>query len=242
MSNLLTCVSSTSLASNVSLNIEIRSSSLSCSSSPRRAPAGAPSASVTAEPVPCDLVERVADHADCLRLLRLAAVEVGAAGKLERQHLGLERSRASLAEERRDWNRARLDGGEHGALPRLLELLERERRCLGRSRLVRPAWRHGRRALRSRLRPNAARRNRRRRVLELLDPERERLARQVGAGARHLDQRELERQSCVGSLARVLDATASRSQSRSTVGAGSWFACSRSRSRVSSVTGSESGT
>ena len=37
-------------------------------------------------------------------------------------------------------------------------------------------------------------------------------------------------------------ATASRSQSRSTVGSGSWFACSRSRSRVSSVMGSESGT
>jgi hypothetical protein len=37
-------------------------------------------------------------------------------------------------------------------------------------------------------------------------------------------------------------ATASRSISRTTVGAPSWFACSRSRSRVSSVTGSVSGT
>ena len=37
-------------------------------------------------------------------------------------------------------------------------------------------------------------------------------------------------------------ATCSRSISRITVGAPSWFACSRSRSRVSSVTGSVSGT
>ena len=42
-------------------------------------------------------------------------------------------------------------------------------------------------------------------LLELLDPERERLAREVGGGARHLDQRELERQPRVGALARVLD-------------------------------------
>ena len=37
-------------------------------------------------------------------------------------------------------------------------------------------------------------------------------------------------------------ATASRSSSRITVGSPSWFACARSRSRVSSVTGSVSGT
>ncbi len=37
-------------------------------------------------------------------------------------------------------------------------------------------------------------------------------------------------------------ATASRSQSRTTVASPSWFACARRRSRVSSVTGSESGT
>ena len=42
-------------------------------------------------------------------------------------------------------------------------------------------------------------------LLELLDPERERLAREVGGGVRHLDQRELEWQPRVGALARVLD-------------------------------------
>ncbi len=37
-------------------------------------------------------------------------------------------------------------------------------------------------------------------------------------------------------------ATASRSQRRSTVGSPSWFACARRRSRISSVSGTESGT
>ena len=42
-------------------------------------------------------------------------------------------------------------------------------------------------------------------LLELLEPERDRLARQVGAGPRHLDERELERQPRVAALAHVLD-------------------------------------
>ena len=42
-------------------------------------------------------------------------------------------------------------------------------------------------------------------LLELLDPVGERLARQVSARPRHLDERELERQSRVAALAHVLD-------------------------------------
>ena len=42
-------------------------------------------------------------------------------------------------------------------------------------------------------------------LLELLEPVRDRLAREVGAGPRHLDERELERQARVAALAHVLD-------------------------------------
>src|ERR687897_2304569 len=43
-----------------------------------------------AEPAARDLVERLADDADVLRLLRLTPVEVGARRELEREHLPLE--------------------------------------------------------------------------------------------------------------------------------------------------------
>ena len=86
---------------------------------------------MTVEPVAGDFVQRVADHADVLRLLRLSPVEVGARRELERQRLRLERGRPGLAEQRRDGDRARLNGGEDGPLPCVLELLERERRRLG---------------------------------------------------------------------------------------------------------------
>ena len=42
-------------------------------------------------------------------------------------------------------------------------------------------------------------------LLELLEPKGERLAREVGAGARHLHERELERQARVAALAHVVD-------------------------------------
>ena len=67
----------------------------------------------------------------------------------------------------------------------------------------------GCRPLGRRLRPGRQRRRRlaapARALLELLDPERQRLAGEVGAGARHLHERKLERQPRIGALARVLD-------------------------------------
>ena len=52
---------------------------------------------------------------------------------------------------------------------------------------------------------SAAARRRLRARLEQLEPVRERLARQVGLRARHLHERELERQARVAALAHVVD-------------------------------------
>ena len=114
-----------------------------------------------------------------------------------------------LAEQGRDRDRARLDGGKDRSLPGVLELVEPERRRLDRRRRGR-----GLRCDRCRLRSACgcetgagagAAAAPRRALLELVDPEGQRLAGEVGAGARHLDERELERQPWVGALARVLD-------------------------------------
>src|SRR5207253_3167526 len=78
------------------------------------------------ELAPGHLVERVTQHRRVLRLLRLLPVEDGVGRKLERQHLAVESRGARLREERAGGDRALLDGGHYGTLPRLLQLLQFE--------------------------------------------------------------------------------------------------------------------
>src|SRR5439155_962713 len=93
----------------------------------------------------------------------------------------------------------------HSARPGLLQLLELEGwrlGCGGRGRRLGRLWRDRGRHLdrlgRHRAHMAAL-------LLELLEPEGERLARQVGARPRHLHERELERQPRIAALAHVLD-------------------------------------
>jgi hypothetical protein len=80
------------------------------------------------------------------------------------------------------------------------------------------------------------------RVLELLEAVGDRLALEVRRRTRDLDERELERQARVAALAHVVDGHREQVAEPETVASPSWFAWARSRSRVSSVSGSESGT
>src|SRR5262249_17419984 len=120
------------------------------------------------------------------------------------QPVVLEAGRVCLAQHRRGRDRALLDRGENRPLPRLLELLELERR-----RLPRLGWFRtevGRGSLRRR--PGrwwglVAQRGEP--LLELLEAVGDRLAREVGRGTGDLDERELERQPGVTALPHVLD-------------------------------------
>ena len=139
-------------------------------------------------------------------------MERGLRRELERQGVVLERDRVRLAQHRRHGDRPRLERRQDGALPGLLELLQLDRGRRG------DGDGHGalglglRAGLRARRRRGGLRsRGRRGRrvpgepLLQLLQPEGGRLAREVGRRARHLDERELERQPRVAALAHVVD-------------------------------------
>ena len=117
--------SSTSSASKVSLSSEITSSSDSGSSSRVvDVVLGLAGLEHDGELAPGDLVERVAQQADVLRLGDLAAVEVGARGELERERVAREVGRRRLGEEARDRDRALAHGLDDAPLPRVRDLLE----------------------------------------------------------------------------------------------------------------------
>ncbi len=164
------------------------------------------------EPVARHLVERVADDADVLRLLGLAAVEVGGRGKLERQRLAFEHRRAAprRAATRRE---SSATGPREGPSAATRPVVVRARAAAPRRGL----WPLARAAAR----PVSAARARAR------QPRQRRPAAGAGApvarcsswstrnasdsrersepGLRHLHERELERQPRVGALPRVLD-------------------------------------
>ena len=159
--------------------------------------------------------------------------------ELERQRVAGERGGMRLRERLPDRDRPLLDRRQDRAPPRFLQLLQLDARRLG------GAGAGGGGARRARGSRSAARRTARRAspASEPLEPKSQRLARQVRRRPRHLDERELERQARIAALAHVVDRDGEQvDQPHAPSPAGSWFACSRSRSRASSVTGSESGT
>src|SRR5262249_34914560 len=89
------------------------------------------------EPAAGHLVEGLREQPCILRLLGQLPVERGVGRELERQPVLSERGRMRLAEHRGGRDRAALDGGEDGALPRLLELRQLERRRLRARRRLR---------------------------------------------------------------------------------------------------------
>src|SRR4051794_39749151 len=181
------------------------------------------------EPPPGHLEQRIAQLGQVLLVLGELAVEVGAGGELDDEALLLEDDRPRLHEER--LRRRRGDRGEDGALPRLLQLLERQRArgqrrrrgrrpggggrrdrggVLGRGRRGdrRRVGRRGGGGRRRRRRARLARRRRRRgsggaveALLQLLEAERDRLALEIGGRPRHLHERKLEREPRVAALA-----------------------------------------
>ena len=183
-----------------------------------------------------DLEERVAQQALVLRLLGEPQVERRVRRELERQRVVGQRGGVGLAEHRRGRDRAPLDRRQHRALPRLLQLLELERRRFGRAQAsLQGQTPSGGLSLGSGGRggPRCSSSSRR----YAIDS-----AESSDARPRHLDERQLERQARVGALAHVLDGDG---EQVAAAGARSppaiWFACARSRSRVSSVTGQRVG-
>ena len=123
--------------------------------------------------------------------------------------IGIERSRTASTTSRcqasRSWSSS--SGGRRrraAPVPRRRAVAaaaaRRRRRSRGGGRRRRPALRRGSRVATAGAAPMPVRPR-----LEQLEPMRERLARQVGLWARHLDERELERQARVATLAHVVD-------------------------------------
>ena len=177
------------------------------------------------------------------------------ARELEREHVPVERRGSRLTEERSDPDRLRLCGRNDAPLPRVLKLRELKRRGLGAAVAAVLVDR------------GAAPRVRRPAGAPATPDGRARLGTRGGAPAPQRWRASSSSTRCASdsrwrsACGRVTftsasssgsrgsppwrmssTATARRSIRRSTLGSGSWFACSRSRSRVSSVTGSESGT
>src|SRR5207237_10376728 len=117
-------------------------------------------------------VERVLQQRGRLRLLRELAMEACARRELERERVRGEVGRLRLAQDRRGRDRPLLDRRDDRSLPRFLELLQLDgRRTCGRWR--RGRGRRGRLRLRLRADGDGP-------LLELLEPEGDRLAREVG--------------------------------------------------------------
>ena len=177
----------------------IRSSPAGSSSCPRALDVALADRKREREPPARDLVEGVGEHRHVLRLLRELAVERRARGELERERVARELRRSRLAEHGRDRDRSLGDRRDDRPRPRVLQLLELE---AGRLRLRR---RRSFARLGSRRRLRLQRGGHDPARLQLLEAVRERLAREVGGGARDLHECELERETRIASLAHVVD-------------------------------------